>query len=58
MALGAVRGELGLVLHPRAFGRILDQQEGLLGFTLTDNAFLVFRLTDALQPQVAPTTEN
>lgn len=58
MAFGAVGGEFGLVLHPRTPGRILHQQEGLLGLAVSHDALLVLRLADALQAQIAPAAQN
>lgn len=51
-------GQLGLPLHARPLGRVLHQQEGLLGLAIPDDALLVLRLADALQPQVAPAAQD
>lgn len=57
-ALGTVGREFGLVLGPRASGRVLHQQEGLLGLAVAHDALLVLRLADALQAQVAPAAQD
>ena len=54
----AVGGQLGLPLHARSLGRVLHQQEGLLGLAIPHDALLVLRLADALQPQVAPAAQD
>lgn len=58
MALGTVRGQLGLMLDPWASGRVLDHQKRLLGLSLADDALLVLGLADTLQAKVAPAAED
>ena len=54
----AAGGQLGLPLHARPLGRVLHQQEGLLGLTVPYDALLVLRLADALESQVAPAAQD
>lgn len=58
VGFSAVWGQLGLVLHPWAFGGVLHQQEGLLRLALAHDALLVLRLPDALQVQVTPAAQD
>lgn len=58
VCLGATRAQLGLTLCARSPCRILDQEEGLLGFAFAHDALLILRLADPLEAQVAPAAQN
>lgn len=46
------------MIWPRNTGRVLDQEERLFGFALTNDALLILGLSVALQPKVAPAAED